>query len=250
MKYTLTHHHKKKYAYLKIGLFLFCSCFASALLAQEETTKEPHKIGLSVGVSSGLHAIFGADLAATILPNLGIRVGYNYLKTSKDGYETSLKRLGVNNSTTPFILDTEVNLNTTQLWLEFMPGSARLFRIQAGFAIALDNKTDVKARYGETFYFNDFAVEPEDLGELTIRYESNKILPYLGMGFGHAVPKKLLTFSMEIGAYYRGKPKISLVGTQLFEPNNDNNNGAAISENAGKYKIHPVLAFRLGVRLK
>ena len=234
----------------KIGLFLLCFCFSNAAFAQDEPPiDEPNRFGMSVGVSAGTSAILGVDIAATLLPSLGIRAGYNYLEFSKESFETSLNKLGVSNSNTPFLLDGNLELNTVQFWLEYMPGEAKLLRIQAGFAVAMNNKVDVQARFGETVFFNDLPVPPENLGDMTITYTSNKILPYLGLGFGHAVPEKLLTFSLEAGAYYRGAPTIEIVGTELFAPNSTNENGAIISENASKYKIQPVLALRLGIRI-
>jgi len=228
-------------------MFLFSSISVSA---QDETpAEEPHKIEVAVGISSGLSAIIGGDIAATLTPSIGIRAGYNYLKFNRKGYETSLNDLGLGSSNIPFLLDGDVRLNTAQFWFEYMPGSEKLVRIQAGFAYAFDNKVSVNARYGDTFTFNDFPVTPDKVGEMTITYESNKILPYLGIGFGKAVPEKLLSLALEIGAYYRGQPKISIVGTELFEPNTTNDNGAIISENASKYKIQPVLTLRLGFRL-
>lgn len=249
MKYTLTQSPNERPFY-KIGLLLLCFCFSNIAFSQDEPpADEPNKFGVAVGIAAGTSAILGVDVAATVRPSWGIRAGYNYLEFSKDNYETSLSDLGLGSSTIPFLLDANPQLSTAQLWLEYMPGEAKLLRIQAGFAVALDNKIEVRARYGDTFFFNDFPVQPEQLGDMTITYTSNKILPYLGLGFGHAVPQKLLSFSLEAGAYYRGQPKITIVGTELFEPNTTNDNGAVISENASKYKIQPVFTLRLGIRL-
>lgn len=251
MKYSLTHtqQHFLKPIF-KLSLLSLCLISAATAFGQKETsTEEPHKIAIAAGIGAGLNAIFSVDVAATVLPNLGIRIGYNYLEFSKDDYETSLSKLGIGNNTTPFYLDANPKLSTAQLWLEYMPGSDKLVRIQAGLALAVDNKIEVKGRYSDTFFFNDFPVTPDRLGDMTITYTSNKILPYLGLGFGQSVPEKLLSLSLEVGAYYRGQPKITIVGTELFEPNNTNANAEVISENASKYKIHPVMALRLGVRL-
>lgn len=249
MKYSLTLAQGQCFkSILKSSLLGLFFIFSTTLFSQNENT-DSEQSSIAIGISSGLSAIIGVDVAANVLPSLGIRAGYNYLKFSKDNYETSLNDLGLGNSNIPFLMDGDIRLNTAQIWFEYMPGEEKLLRIQAGFAYAFDNKIEVNARYGDTFMFNDFPVTPDRVGDMTITYESNKILPYLGLGFGHAVPKKLLSFSLEAGAYYRGEPQITIVGTELFRPNTTNENGAVISSNASKYKIQPVLTLRLGIRL-
>ena len=245
-----THQNRWKLPFFKLRIFWLClstSFFANAQSTKADSTN--HKIRFAIGVSSGLHAVIGGDLAVKLLPSWGIRVGYNRLEYSKKGYETSLKRIGVSDSNAAFELDLNTQLNSAQFWLEWMPGSSKLLRIHGGFAYTFDNKIDVTGRYIENYSFNDLVVTPEEAGDLTVRYTSNKILPYFGLGFGHAVPEKLLSLSLEVGAFYRGKPKIDIIGTGVFEPNSTNENAAIIQENASKYKLHPVFALRLGIRL-
>ena len=234
----------------KWKLLLFCLFFSSAIFAQDAADNKRHKIGLAVGVSSGLHALVGVDAAATILPSLGVRVGYNHLKyTQNEAYGRSFNKINIGLANTAFLTDTEIDLSTTQFLLEFMPGDLKMFRISGGIAVPATDRFSATGSYSDIFPSSTSTVDPTEMGEVTVTYTTRKVFPYLGLGFGYAVPEKLLSFSLEAGAFYRGEPNITVVGSDVFESNNTAENQAFLEDDASKYKIHPVLALRIGVRL-
>ena len=49
---------------------------------------------------------------------------------------------------------------------------------------------------------------PEDLGRIGVDVEWNKIAPFIGLGFGRAVPQGS-SISVEAGAYV-GEPKVGM----------------------------------------
>lgn len=62
-----------------------------------------------------------------------------------------------------------------------------------------------------TFNVGDqsFRIRPEDNGHIKADLKVNKVKPYVGFGFGNAVPQNhRCGFQMEVGAYYQSKPML------------------------------------------
>lgn len=60
-----------------------------------------------------------------------------------------------------------------------------------------------------TFNVGDqsFRIRPEDNGHIKADLKVNKVKPYVGFGFGNAIPQQhRCGFQMEVGAYYQSKP--------------------------------------------
>lgn len=56
---------------------------------------------------------------------------------------------------------------------------------------------------------NSYTVRPTDEGEIILdALIGNSVKPYLGLGFGHSVPKNRVGVKFELGAYYSGKIKL------------------------------------------
>lgn len=54
-----------------------------------------------------------------------------------------------------------------------------------------------------------FRIRPEDKGHIDAELKVNKVKPYVGFGFGNAIPQQhRCGFQMEVGAYYQGKPML------------------------------------------
>ena len=52
-----------------------------------------------------------------------------------------------------------------------------------------------------------------------IDVEWNKVAPFIGLGFGRAVPNKVVALSLEMGAFYVGEPKVGMTADGTFSRN-------------------------------
>ncbi len=90
-------------------------------------------------------------------------------------------------------------------------------------------------------------ISPEELGEINTSIAPQKIAPYLGIGFGRAVPKHRVGFAFELGTYYIGQPDVSFKTTKLLEPSSSNE--AVLKSNMSGYNWLPHLSFSLTIKL-
>ncbi len=92
-----------------------------------------------------------------------------------------------------------------------------------------------------------------ELGVVTARTTFAKVAPYLGFGFGNlARPRSGVRVSLDIGAFYQGKPEVTLRATN---PLGVPGVAAAIAEEARDleekldgYRYYPVITIGLGYR--
>jgi hypothetical protein len=94
------------------------------------------------------------------------------------------------------------------------------------------------------------------IGRLHGKVETEKIAPYLGLGWGNAVaPGSRWRFALDVGAFYQGEPEVSLVARpanpDLVPPGFEEDLEAErreIEEDISDYRIYPVVALGVSFR--
>lgn len=91
---------------------------------------------------------------------------------------------------------------------------------------------------------------PDDKGNMTASIRVKKVKPYVGIGFGRAIPRRRISFMTELGAKFWGSPRVYLSGKQKAELDESiEGNGGEIIKTISKINIYPNLTFRLSGRL-
>ncbi|MBR4643972.1 MAG: hypothetical protein IKO73_02265 [Bacteroidaceae bacterium] len=92
----------------------------------------------------------------------------------------------------------------------------------------------------------DYLLTPDANGNAKASLKTNGFKPYVGIGFGRAVPRnKFLSFKFDLGAMFWGTPEvIDHNGQNLANQNWDGKDGGAFRV-ISKIKVYPVLNFRL-----
>lgn len=75
----------------------------------------------------------------------------------------------------------------------------------------------------------------------------NSVKPYLGIGFGRAIPKGRVGFQTEIGAWYHGKPSITSPNEIEYDPYAEGIDG--VGKIMSKIQFWPQITFRLTGRI-
>ncbi len=206
----------------------------------------PKKNGSALALSVGSQAFVGADFTYQLKEWLEVRASYNYLQLSMSDLEINAQELGFSDQT--LLVDADVNLSTVGLVLAFAPGAKNNFRFMGGALVGLNNSVATTIHFRDQFQLNDYELNPERVGEIAGTYTTHSsIYPYLGIGIGKGIPRKRVGLSLEVGAYYRGAPKIDIVSTGLLEDNA--HNGPVLEDNLASLKWHPNVSLRLAVRL-
>ena len=96
------------------------------------------------------------------------------------------------------------------------------FKLTLGGGYALGREASVYMIVLDTVYagedgsdpdnLGDFILYPEDLGFVDIQFLWNQWTPYVGFGFGRAVPNKRIGLSVDLGAYYLGSIRVEAEG--------------------------------------
>lgn len=95
----------------------------------------------------------------------------------------------------------------------------------------------------------DYKLGPDAAGNMNASIKVNGFKPYVGLGFGRAVPKKNRVGCMvELGCQFWGSPKVYCNGTEL-KADNAGGDAGEIIKTISKVSVYPVLNIRLCGRI-
>jgi hypothetical protein len=198
---------------------LLSLCFVSVSIAQEtidlldttEETEETKGKMNAFGVSAGFPG-FAVDYSRKISEHFSAKVRYNFLKIE----DYNVGELDISGNAVTAIVSGESS--TLDLLIEMLPFKSSSFKLVGGLAIINKMKFDILMQYEESVTFGDVVLTKEDYGNLNIGFSWEKVAPYVGFGFGRAVPKGKFGFGIEAGYYYSQSPNITLDATKLLAP--------------------------------
>jgi hypothetical protein len=96
----------------------------------------------------------------------------------------------------------------------------------------------------------DMEVQPEQIGSLDFKVKpGSSLTPYIGIGLGRSLSKnKVVSFAVEAGAAFHGKPKVELNATGMLEPTGSEEQRQILEDNLSSFSIYPMLNFQLSFR--
>ena len=218
----------------------------------KSTTPKEIAVGLNVGVTNGI----GIDVAYRFAKHWAARLGYNYADYSKENYTYTIVSTnpdGTKNNQN-FSFDAHIKLSNVALNFEYLPWAKGRFKLLGGLSYFPKNYISAGGELLNTIKFNDVQLNSEDLGNgiVTVGF-SQKISPFLGMGFGRTFPRKRINVSLDMGAYYKGDYKVNIAVNPGVILKENENNAAIIERNLNQkwnQKIWPVLNFRIAYRIQ
>ncbi|MFY8109666.1 MAG: hypothetical protein ACOVO9_11765 [Bacteroidia bacterium] len=195
------------------------------------------QLGFSLKAGTmGVGAEFAKNLNAK--RTISLRLGGTYLPVTYNGLE-----LDVAGST--ITADISGNLGNGFLMFDFHPfGNA--FKFTLGGAMML-TKLNGDARMKDSIKQGEIIIAPEKVGLINASITHEPFAPYVGIGFGRAIPKNRIGFSFEIGTYYTGAPKLDFVTTGLLEPTSDQE--PVLQKGISVYEWMPQMMFNITFKL-
>ena len=257
-------------------------CLLSALLflafttvsAQENSTSSDKNLfnHLSVGLSVGTTGI-GIDAAMPIGNYVQMRAGVDFVPNIKISTDLDIDAPNVPGYNIPNNVDVEgkVGFTNGKLLFDVYPFKRSSFHVTAGAYFGTSkivkayNKekgllidvanfnNDVEAGLlpGQEkigVKLGDYLLEPDDDGNVDAYIKTCGFKPYLGLGFGRAVPKKRIGFMFDLGVQFWGTPKVYCQDKELNKQDVDGDGGKAI-KTLSKVTVYLVLNFRLCGRI-
>ena len=242
--------------------------------SQKNSTYDNDSYGLfnhvGLGVSLGTDGI-GIDLAAPVTDYASLRAGVSFWP--KLSYKTDID-LNDNNSLVEPNIDVEGKLNVFdfKLLADAYPFKGSSFHVTAGVffgkkeLVSVNNTSPVikdPAKYGKLgVKLGDYRISTDKNGNIQADVAVNTVKPYLGIGFGRAVPKKSrVSVSCDFGVQFWGCPRLGAMtkddwGNETYHKfkssdldeydDEDLKDGLELAE---KFKVFPVLNIRINGRI-
>ncbi len=185
----------------------------------------------------------GVHASVPLRPDLNVRFGLGYLDYSYSGSTRDMK------------YDLMLKANNYDALLDWYPSKESSFRMTAGLAYN-GNKIDVRAQPNAVGNYTvaGNTYNAASVGSVTGKVHFNKLVPYLGIGWGRpSVKEKGWSFSTDLGVLLQGSPKTSLSSSGCAAPaalcnqfaNDIARENSALRDEMNRFKAYPVL--RIGI---
>jgi len=194
--------------------------------------------GLAIGANLSTNGI-GLQLAHTLNKSgsLAARVGGSYLAIKQENLEVPVDG-------TTLIADIDAKVGSIGVMLDWHPFN-NAFKITGGFAMLL-NDIQANAITKDSTKQGDIMIPPDEVGVITFGLKA-KASPYIGIGFGRAIPKTRFGFTFEVGSFYTGAQDVTFKATGMLEPSSANE--PILQENLSGINWWPVMNFGFNFRL-
>ena len=238
------------------------AAFAMALFAQPVQAQDRvDEFGIfdhvSLGVNLGTNGL-GLDLAAPVTDYLQVRAGYNFFSGFKYKEDVDYRAKGK-----PTRGKTEVEgknyMGTAHLLFDVYPFPQYTFHATAGFYLGTDEIAKIENLIpvkdfdpGEGIVIGDHIVGFDANGYAHGSIKVKKFRPYVGIGFGHQVPRNRWGVSGDFGVQFWGKPKVyeKQTGMDLEVKKEDlGDDSNKYYDVISKFSVWPVLNLRITYRL-
>lgn len=217
---------------------------------------------LSVGVSASTLGI-GIDASTTFNRYLMLRAGVDIMPgiTIDTDVDVDLNVSGLDKSSTSVNVEGGIQRTQASLLLNVYPFKRSSFFVTGGAYFGGSRLVKIKGhsqelkdlydQYGDQvgIIIGDYKLPIDENGNVTGGLKVNGFRPYLGLGFGRAVPYKRVGFMVELGAQFHGPRKV-YSGTGDVDDLLDQTDGDDdFTKVIDKLKVYPVLKFRICGRI-
>lgn len=211
---------------------------------------------LGVGASIGT-AGFGVELSAPLTDFLQVRAGYSGLSGTYTEKDVAYNVMGTKGKTD---VDAKLNMGDVSLLFDAYPFAKYTFHVTAGFfygkekAVKMHNAEPISGANG-ALEVGEYLVGFDRDGYAHAAVQVNKFKPYLGIGFGHAVPRKRVGVSLDMGLQFWGKPSLygqTVGGTDSWtklESRDLDDKGDKFVDIISRIAVYPVITLRFNGRI-
>lgn len=244
--------------------------FAVTVSAQEQKKELPQRkmfsnFGLSVGASTNGVSV---NVATPLSRSFTLRAGYNFSPFSYDYTYDEFDPVTVQGTSVPvpdLDLTADLQLNAGQVMVDWIPfkrgggtffitggvifGQAEIIKVHGQFDMSDPNIQKIQQAglmQELEFEVGEDIVRVNNDGSADAALKVKGLRPYVGLGWGRAIPKRRLGFRFEVGAIFQGAPEVSssnLMKGQTSDELSDFN------EILKDLTIYPQISFQLTYRL-
>ncbi|APZ46619.1 hypothetical protein BW723_10075 [Polaribacter reichenbachii] len=218
-----------------IYIFVFFFCLQIKAQEDKEVKEKKNAIAVSFG-STGL----GLEYARKLSNKLNARFVWHSLKIEDFEQED----VEIKSDLVDILANLEVSI--VDIGIEYLPFKNSSFKLTAGLGILNKVNLNGVVTYNEDVVFGEVVITNEDAGEIIADITWTDTAPYVGIGFGRAIPKNRLGFGIEFGSYITSSPKIDLTASNLLE--NTASQKENLQESLEDFKFIPRIQIRIAYK--
>lgn len=214
---------------------------------------------LSVGVSAGTTGV-GIDVATPVTPYFAVRGGVSFMPGFHINTDVDVDVNDPNYGSIPTTLDMTGSMTRTsgELLVNYYPFLRSSFFVTAGAyfggskLVKIDAHSDALKEYvnqgGKAgIVIGNQTIPVDKDGNIAGGLEVSGFRPYLGLGFGRAVPQKRIGVMFELGVQFHGRPDVYTDAGVLGSTSADGDD--SFTKIMDKLTVYPVMKIRLCGRL-
>lgn len=241
---------------------------------------------VSLGVSGGTDGI-GFQLATPLGYHFALRAGYSFMPAFKYSQSLTLDKTGsLGAFTTDKVeLEGKLNVGNVSVLLDIYPSKKSSFRFTVGAYIGKDDIVTITnkepflnpayagmagidlSKKGSTV-FEKYTIVTDKDGNIDGKVKVNGFKPYVGIGFGRAIPRKRVGLQFDLGVQFWGKPELQtnlmyydgetgdfvtryekVEKSRITRDDKDYKDVRDALKTAEAFTVYPVMTFRLVGRL-
>lgn len=241
-----------------------CLCALVGLFAASQSVSAQKELGifnsLSAGVGVGLTGI-DVELATPITPYVALRGGVSIMPNFSltTDVDVNVDAPDIPGATIPNTIELTGSMKRTfgQVIVNVYPfpkassffigvggyfGGSKLVKIEG----QSDELKDLIAQ-GENagILIGDYVLPVDENGRVSGGLKVSGFRPYVGLGFGRAIPKHRLGFMFELGVQFHGRPEVYTDYGSLDDLITELDEDDTFTKIIDKLTVYPVLKFRL-----
>lgn len=153
------------------------------------------------------------------------------------------------NKKSALALDPTLRLTLLGAGIDFHPFRRSALHLSAGLAYQWrpEQRAFIDAPQG--IDYEGLVIAGDEFGTIDLHLRWARVLPYLGLGIGRAVPKGRFGGGLDLGCYYLGPPRLRTTMTGLIESTTLPDEVPRIEKNMSGYRYLPNLTLHFRYRL-
>lgn len=242
----------------KLAIFAAAALMSSAA-ASAQLSVANH---LSASVSAGTNGI-SVELATPVTDWGALRAGVSVMPDFKIGFDADVDANIAGTGTRTYPIDIDLGMGRTQgnVVLNIYPFTQRVpVYVAAGVYFGGDKTLKIKGHSDDLerefkngtitsadLQIGDYQVPVDNNGNVSGYFKTKAVRPYFGLGWGRAIPGRLINFNVELGVQVMGKMKIYDSSTDKVVPTStgiDDVNDD-LRKVLDKLTVYPVLKFSI-----
>ena len=238
---------------IALGMLLLLICGGHRVMAQADYGYF-NSLGLGLSVST---VGVGLEVSTPIGNYLALRGGVSFMPkfTVTDEVNADLKGVPQGYPQSAEVeLEGSTKRTTGELLLNLYPFRSNGFFVAAGASFGGDKFVQITGHSDELqqliaaggsagLQIGDVSIPVDQNGNVSGGLKVSAVRPYVGLGYGRAVPSKRINFMLDAGVQLHGTPEVysdfGQVDQLMAEVNND------FTDIINKLKVYPVIRFRI-----